>query len=239
MCVSFCFRFSDRQLHHSKQFQTKSPGVSAAHSLIHHDTFKRSQRKSQGLFSYKAFDTTYSIGIGLSTKLPTSLSLQPSIFPSSGLPILSGAINTTINTRSFHVSSHVLKEESKVEQTVKALKDTAEEAKKSKVIPSVPEETTLVPAKKTLSQRAIGVVKHYYHGFRLLFIDFRISCKLIWQLLNGATLSRREYKQVGVIGSFVLVLYFVLYLIYIECMNECLSLCTINNMSLYSVIKQV
>lgn len=44
--------------------------------------------------------------------------------------------------------------------------------------------------------RTVKEVKHYYHGFRLLFIDVRICSRYIWNVLNGATLTRRERKQV-------------------------------------------
>lgn len=89
--------------------------------------------------------------------------------------------------RHFHKSSLLEKEESKVEKTVKALKDSAKTAK--------PEDKDVVPAKTTLWQKFVGVCKHYYHGFRLLAIDIQICTKLLWQLLNGKSLTRREYNQ--------------------------------------------
>lgn len=45
-------------------------------------------------------------------------------------------------------------------------------------------------------------VKYYYHGFRLLFIDVKICCRYIWNVLNGATLTRRERKQVSSVFRF-------------------------------------
>uniref|UniRef100_A0A182JSN6 Mitochondrial proton/calcium exchanger protein n=1 Tax=Anopheles christyi TaxID=43041 RepID=A0A182JSN6_9DIPT len=48
--------------------------------------------------------------------------------------------------------------------------------------------------KKTLQQRIWAEIVHYYHGFRLLFIDINISRKLLWRVLNGKTLTRREHK---------------------------------------------
>ena len=92
-----------------------------------------------------------------------------------------------LSPRTFHSSSSLGKEESKVEKTVKAIKDNAKEE---------PEPTLPTPAKKTLTERFVGVCKHYYHGFRLLAIDVRICSKLIWQLMNGKSLTRREYNQV-------------------------------------------
>ncbi|XP_060658706.1 mitochondrial proton/calcium exchanger protein [Drosophila nasuta] len=49
--------------------------------------------------------------------------------------------------------------------------------------------------KKPLQQRIWDELVHYYHGFRLLFIDTAISSKLLWRVLNGKTLTRRENKQ--------------------------------------------
>ncbi|CAG5119365.1 unnamed protein product [Candidula unifasciata] len=94
--------------------------------------------------------------------------------------------------RTFQTSVSLRKEESKVEKTVKALKDSATE---KQTAPVEAEETAVVPAKKSLLQKIVGVCKHYYHGFRLLAIDVKISSKLLWQLLNGKTLTRREHNQ--------------------------------------------
>jgi LETM1 and EF-hand domain-containing protein 1 len=57
-------------------------------------------------------------------------------------------------------------------------------------------ETTVVPmaVKKTLMQRIWTELVHYYHGFRLLFIDINVSRKLLWKVLNGTTLTRREHR---------------------------------------------
>ncbi|KAH8384621.1 hypothetical protein KR093_003068, partial [Drosophila rubida] len=49
--------------------------------------------------------------------------------------------------------------------------------------------------KKPLQQRIWDELVHYFHGFRLLFIDMAISSKLLWRVLNGKTLTRRENKQ--------------------------------------------
>uniref|UniRef100_A0A1Y9H2S9 Mitochondrial proton/calcium exchanger protein n=1 Tax=Anopheles dirus TaxID=7168 RepID=A0A1Y9H2S9_9DIPT len=54
--------------------------------------------------------------------------------------------------------------------------------------------TTGPVVKKTLKQRVWAELVHYYHGFRLLFIDINISRKLLWRVLNGKTLTRREHK---------------------------------------------
>lgn len=64
---------------------------------------------------------------------------------------------------------------------------------------STPQQTSVeivpaVPVKKTILQKIWAELVHYYHGFRLLFIDINISRKLLWKVLNGETLSRREHR---------------------------------------------
>ncbi|KAK5970852.1 hypothetical protein GCK32_005244, partial [Trichostrongylus colubriformis] len=60
--------------------------------------------------------------------------------------------------------------------------------------------TVLVPAtptaeKKTIRQKIVHELKHYYHGFRLLALETKLSAKYMWRLLRGDTLSRRERQQ--------------------------------------------
>lgn len=38
-------------------------------------------------------------------------------------------------------------------------------------------------------------LKHYYHGFRLLALESKLSAKYIWLLMRGHTLTRRERQQ--------------------------------------------
>lgn len=38
-------------------------------------------------------------------------------------------------------------------------------------------------------------LKHYYHGFRLLALETRLSSRYIWRLACGHTLTRRERQQ--------------------------------------------
>lgn len=83
---------------------------------------------------------------------------------------------------------------------MKALKEQAAEAElkasNEKLFGSEPEKSITQPKKK-LWIRVVDEVKHYYHGFRLMFIDIKISIRLLWKLLKGTTLSRREHKQVS------------------------------------------
>ena len=120
--------------------------------------------------------------------------------------------------RSFYTSTARQKDESKVGETLEALKDTIKQGetidKKSLVpppsaqsssasaLPPLPVHKALVPEtppKKSIPQRIVAELKHYYHGFRLLAIDMRVCARLLWQVLNGQPLMRREKKQVSLV----------------------------------------
>lgn len=105
---------------------------------------------------------------------------------------------------SFHTDRILHKDESKVEKVVKALKEEAETGKDEKesvvkhvaeAVPAVEEPAPPAPVKKSLWERFVAELKHYYHGFRLLFIDIRICSRLLWNVLNGKSLTRRERRQ--------------------------------------------
>lgn len=99
------------------------------------------------------------------------------------------------------------KEKSKVEQTVSALKESL----KAKKEPGSSASTLTTPIdavdaskktiavsvvpKKSIRQRVVEEIMHYYHGFRLLFIDIHVSAKLVWSILNGNSLTRREHRM--------------------------------------------
>ena len=52
-----------------------------------------------------------------------------------------------------------------------------------------------VEKKPSLAKRILDELIHYYHGFRLLFIEVGISGNLLVRVLQGEALSRREKKQ--------------------------------------------
>lgn len=93
---------------------------------------------------------------------------------------------------------------SKVEVTVQNMKnkqkEKVEEIIKEAAAGAVGENKALeatqkqVAIKKPLKTRIWEEIVHYYHGFRLLFIDINICRKLLWRVLNGKTLTRRENK---------------------------------------------
>ena len=97
---------------------------------------------------------------------------------------------------------------SKVDEAVKALKSSNQEKldkKQKEVITKSSTSTTIETAvkdkqivevpKRSLNKRVWDELVHYYHGFRLLFIDIKISSKYVWTVLKGGDLSRREHRQ--------------------------------------------
>ncbi|MCI4376560.1 hypothetical protein PGIGA_G00189750 [Pangasianodon gigas] len=98
----------------------------------------------------------------------------------------------TTPVRWVHTSS-CLHDDSKVERSLRSLKDRNKKLEEGGPIysPTVDVE----PVRRTLGQRVIDEVKHYYHGFRLLWIDTAITGRMLWRVLNGQTLSRRERRQ--------------------------------------------
>lgn len=91
---------------------------------------------------------------------------------------------------------------SKVEEAVEAMKEKKEKLKeKAFQMECSPEElepmVVVSPKpKKTLWQRAKHEVVHYYNGFKLLYLEVKIAARMLWQILNGRVLSRRERRQV-------------------------------------------
>ncbi|CAF2236591.1 unnamed protein product [Rotaria magnacalcarata] len=122
---------------------------------------------------------------------------------------------SSTHIRSFHSSSIHFSDRSKVEKTVDLLKDktveeiaktTSTSPTKATVLTSTPNasisatgtasnDQALVKQRKSLWQRIVHELKHYYNGFKLLFIETKIAFRLLRQVLNGHTLTRRERKQ--------------------------------------------
>ncbi|XP_055025563.2 mitochondrial proton/calcium exchanger protein isoform X2 [Misgurnus anguillicaudatus] len=86
-----------------------------------------------------------------------------------------------------------LHDDSKVEQSLRSLKDRNKKLEEGGPVysPTVDAE----PVRRSIGQRVVDEVKHYYHGFRLLWIDTTIAVRMLWRVLNGNTLSRRERRQ--------------------------------------------
>ncbi|XP_033498990.1 mitochondrial proton/calcium exchanger protein isoform X7 [Epinephelus lanceolatus] len=84
-------------------------------------------------------------------------------------------------------------DDSKVEKSLRSLKDKKKKLEEGGPVysPTLDAE----PVRRTLRQRVIDEIKHYYHGFRLLWIDTTIAGRMLWRVLNGHALSRRERRQ--------------------------------------------
>lgn len=93
--------------------------------------------------------------------------------------------------RGWH-SSPRLGDDSVVEKSLKSLKDKNKKLEEGGPVYSPPAE---VAEKKSLGQRILDELKHYYHGFRLLWIDTKIAARMLWRILNGHSLTRRERRQ--------------------------------------------
>uniref|UniRef100_A0A8D0EBF5 Mitochondrial proton/calcium exchanger protein n=1 Tax=Salvator merianae TaxID=96440 RepID=A0A8D0EBF5_SALMN len=94
--------------------------------------------------------------------------------------------------RQWH-SSQPNYDDSVVEKSLKSLKDRNKKLEDGGPVYSpVVEENT---AKRSLGQRIVDELKHYYHGFRLLWIDTKIAARMVWRILHGSVLSRRERRQ--------------------------------------------
>ncbi|KAM8802722.1 mitochondrial proton/calcium exchanger protein isoform 2-T2 [Rhynchonycteris naso] len=89
-------------------------------------------------------------------------------------------------------SSPPLGDDSLVEKSLKSLKDKNKKLEEGGPVYSPPAE---VAVKKSLGQRVLDELKHYYHGFRLLWIDTKIAARMLWRILNGHSLTRRERRQ--------------------------------------------
>ncbi|NXK10629.1 LETM1 protein, partial [Herpetotheres cachinnans] len=89
-------------------------------------------------------------------------------------------------------SSSPLQDDSIVEKSLKSLKDRNKKLEEGGPVYS-PTEVEVV--KKSIGQRIVDELKHYYHGFRLLWIDTKIAARMLWRVLHGNTLSRRERRQ--------------------------------------------
>ncbi|TKS87195.1 Mitochondrial proton/calcium exchanger protein [Collichthys lucidus] len=83
-------------------------------------------------------------------------------------------------------------DDSKVEKSLRVLKD---KKKLEEGGPVYSPTLDAAPVRRTIRQWVIDEVRHYYHGFRLLWIDTTIAGRMLWRVLNGHPLSRRERRQ--------------------------------------------
>ncbi|XP_026748750.2 mitochondrial proton/calcium exchanger protein [Galleria mellonella] len=110
-----------------------------------------------------------------------------------------------ISTSSYYYDKEPLKPSSKVEATVETIKKGIEEKEK---LPKKEEK------KKSVKERIMDELRHYYHGFRLLFIEVRISTSLLFRILKGESLTRREHRLlVTTIGDLFRMVPFIVFIV--------------------------
>ncbi|KAJ8388274.1 hypothetical protein AAFF_G00135350 [Aldrovandia affinis] len=97
-----------------------------------------------------------------------------------------------VPVRWWHCTSS-LRDDSKVEKSLMSLKEKNKKLEEGGPVYSPSVDVT--PLRRSLGQRVADEVRHYYHGFRLLWIDTTISGRMLWRVLNGHSLSRRERRQ--------------------------------------------
>ncbi|XP_069474034.1 LETM1 domain-containing protein LETM2, mitochondrial [Ambystoma mexicanum] len=51
------------------------------------------------------------------------------------------------------------------------------------------------PAKKSILQKIVAELKYYYNGFHILWNDTQVAGRMVWRLLHGQVLSRRERRR--------------------------------------------
>lgn len=111
------------------------------------------------------------------------------------LPNINQSVNKLYINQSIFLSIRTINQtKSKVEEAVQTLKTSNEEKDKKQQIVLKSDVKVEVP-KRPLTKRVWDELVHYYHGFRLLFIDIKISSKYVWTVLRGGELSRREHRQ--------------------------------------------
>ncbi|NXF31581.1 LETM1 protein, partial [Nyctibius bracteatus] len=49
--------------------------------------------------------------------------------------------------------------------------------------------------RKSLRQKMVDELKHYCNGFHLLWIDTKVAARMVWRLLHGQVLTRRERRR--------------------------------------------
>lgn len=100
-------------------------------------------------------------------------------------------ISRTTNPQTFFLPARTLHSSCTWLQEVKTGPTEGDQAK-GEVVSEPPKAV----ARKSLGQRVLDELKHYYHGFRLLGIDTKIAGRMVWRLLHGQLLTRRERRRV-------------------------------------------
>ncbi|CAI5452276.1 unnamed protein product [Caenorhabditis angaria] len=111
----------------------------------------------------------------------------------------SSRFNPYLATSSSHFCTTSLRyaaaDKSKIENTLKMLREDMQKQDEERQLKLMKSDKAVAVVKPPLKDRIIHELKHYYHGFRLLALETRVSSKYMWRVLRGATLTRRERQQ--------------------------------------------
>ncbi|XP_029295820.1 LETM1 domain-containing protein LETM2, mitochondrial isoform X2 [Cottoperca gobio] len=162
-----------------------------------------SKRNSCSSLSSKAY-----LHIDPPRQVSSLLALRHSRF---GTPHCYRGHNSALLTRSLHSSSvwlqDVKQEDTKTSPAIAQDASKKESATPQAQPPPAPTQTSATTAsavppvqeravvKKALYQKIVDELKHYYNGFRLLGIDIKIAGRMVWRLLHGQLLTRRERRR--------------------------------------------
>ncbi|XP_058146018.1 LETM1 domain-containing protein LETM2, mitochondrial isoform X2 [Dasypus novemcinctus] len=56
-------------------------------------------------------------------------------------------------------------------------------------------DTKIKEEKRSFRQKILDELKYYYNGFYLLWIDTKVAARMVWRLLHGQVLTRRERRR--------------------------------------------
>lgn len=87
--------------------------------------------------------------------------------------------------RSFHTSTRVLQEP----------QEQPAPSRGAAPAPTPTRGTESPVGRKSWHQTIVGELKHYYNGFHLLWIDTKVAARMVWRLLHGQVLTRRERRR--------------------------------------------
>ncbi|XP_035301781.1 LETM1 domain-containing protein LETM2, mitochondrial isoform X2 [Cricetulus griseus] len=70
-----------------------------------------------------------------------------------------------------------------------------EKPKPTSPLPPKGAETEITEEKRSFGQKIMNELKYYYNGFYLLWSDTKVAARIVWRLLHGQVLTRRERRR--------------------------------------------
>ncbi|XP_023372779.1 LETM1 domain-containing protein LETM2, mitochondrial isoform X2 [Otolemur garnettii] len=75
------------------------------------------------------------------------------------------------------------------------LEQTTEKLQAKNSHPTKETGTKIKEGKRSYTQNIVDELKYYYNGFNLLWIDTKVAVRMVWRLLHGQVLTRRERRR--------------------------------------------